>query len=318
MALELFKLQLIYYNLAFKKSGLVKLFFLAITMAAIPCLNLFIPIDGCDPSWTIEATKVRLNSTDLDAAFRDLMAANWLIDGYETLSIGRDAARAVMVLKKLGFSDAMGIYRSCASLFRHRKRLRPLPFYEGSFDFVFSTEMIDGVRVPARLVLEMERVLKPAGVGVVMRRVSGNFPVTAVMKAAAPVAAFLRFSDVVAVRTVNCTVMVVFKKRAMVGHEKHKAMEQKKVIPAGVRTKKSRDSAENYVGTYATLEKKKKLLPLSKADLSVVRKSTRGQITEMPRDSAGSHLGAYATTLKKRYLLNMPPFRTKKRYGNGG
>ncbi|XP_042489158.1 uncharacterized protein LOC122069253 isoform X2 [Macadamia integrifolia] len=357
-------------------------------MASIPCFNLFMPIDGCDPSWTIEATKVRLNSSDLDGAFRDLMAANWLVDGYETLSIGRNSARAVMILRKLGFPDAMGLYRSCASLFRHRRQLRALPFHDGSFDFVFSTEMIDGVRVPARLVLEMERVLKPARVGVVMRRVSENFPMTAIMKAAAPVAAFLRFSDVVAVRTVNCTVLVVFKKRTMVaglGHENHKAMEQKKVLPGDIMTKIPRDSTGNCVGTNAT--------PSSKADLSVARKSLRGPITEMPRDSAvnnvgtygtltkqqplseagfgvngnsaralitetprksvangvaayatlkkgllpetetgksagnlitemprdsaGSHLGAYSS-VKKRYLLNMPPFGTKKRYGNGG
>ncbi|KAJ4976195.1 hypothetical protein NE237_001301 [Protea cynaroides] len=290
MAVELFKLQLIYHNLAFKKSSLVKLFLLAIAMASIPCFNLLIPLDGCDPSWAIETAKVRLNASDLDAAFKELMTANWLINGYETLSIGRDAARAVMVLNKLGFPDAMGLYKSCSSLFEHRHRRRALPFNEGSFDFVVSTEMIDGVRVPARLVLEMERVLRPSRVGVVMRRVNGNFPVTAVMKAAAPVAAFLRFSEVVAVRTVNCTVVVVFKKRTMVRQEKPKAM-----IPSDVITKKPRDSAKYYVGIHAPLKKKTE----TDLSVSVTVKSTSHPITKMPRDSATNNVGALGTEKKK-------------------
>ncbi|KAF9609708.1 hypothetical protein IFM89_018156 [Coptis chinensis] len=125
-----------------------------------------------------------------------------------------------MVMRKLGFRDTVGVNsKPCSSLVK-RGDIYALPLKEDSFDFVFSTAMIDGVKVPARMVLEMERVLKEGRVGVVLRRVAGNVvPARDVMKAAAPVSSYLKFSDVVDVRTVNCTVMVIFKKRFLGGLE---------------------------------------------------------------------------------------------------
>ncbi|OVA07034.1 Methyltransferase type 11 [Macleaya cordata] len=217
MELGLFKLHVIYHNFS-SKTLLIRIFFLATVMALIPCL-VFYPIDGCEHSWTIQTVNLRMNVSDLNAAFRDLMARNWLTHGYRALSVGRDSVRAVMVMRKLGFTDAIGVDRKpCSSLVR-RGNIYGLPFKENSFDFVFSTAMIDGVRVPARMVLEMERVLRPGRIGVLLRRLSGRFPASAMTKAAAPVLSYLKLSDIVDVRTINCTVMVVFRKRFVANGE---------------------------------------------------------------------------------------------------
>ncbi|XP_010258649.1 PREDICTED: uncharacterized protein LOC104598325 [Nelumbo nucifera] len=281
MALKLFKLQLIYHNFSYK-SLILRIFLLSIAVAAIPCFNLVNTIDVCDSSWTIETVKLRMNVSDLEAGFGELMTANWLVEGNKALSIGRDSARAVMVMKRLGFADAIGVYRSCSSLFR-RGGIYGLQFGDGLFDFVFSTEMIDGVRVPARLVLEMERVLRPGGVGVVMRRLSGSFPATAVMKAAAPVGSFLRSSDVVGVRTINCTVMVVFKKR-------------------------DGDSSDDMI------DQKARLISPSTTG-SVQAKSVKDNtFTKMPPDLKGNYIGSpisAALKLKRRYLSKAPFIRSR-------
>ncbi|PIA52677.1 hypothetical protein AQUCO_01000503v1 [Aquilegia coerulea] len=163
-------------------------------------------------SW-VEITPLQ----ELDSAFTNLLTGNWLNHYYKAaLIVGKDSIKAVMVMRKLGFNDAIGVDRNKAYRSMVKKgSIYRLPFKENSFDFVFSMAMIDGVRIPARMVLEMERVLKPTRVGVVLRRVSGSVPTRDVMKAAAPVASYLKFSNIVDVRTVNRTVMVIFKKRSI-------------------------------------------------------------------------------------------------------
>lgn len=227
------KLQLIINHSS--KALIFKLLLLATAVATIPCFNLISeidPINGCDPPWArfrfrpLKMFGTPLNSTapenppnprkaltlDLDSVFKELIASGWVARGDRALCVGRGAARAVMVLRKLGFRGAVGVdSRACSSLVVKGDPYR-LPFAVNSFDFVYSGAL-DSVPVPARLVIEMERVLRPGKAGAVGRCVSGPLQMTEVMKAAAPVSSFLRFSDVAGVRTVNSSVMVVFKKR---------------------------------------------------------------------------------------------------------
>lgn len=144
------------------------------------------------------------------------MASDLMGRSDRVLCVGRRAARAVMVFRKLGFRSSIGVdSKACSSMVMKGDPNR-LPFGANSFDFVFSGAL-DAVRVPARLVMEMERVLRPGRSGAVGMFASGPVPTVSVMKAAAPVSAFLRYSEVVGVRTVNSSVMVVFRKRVGIG-----------------------------------------------------------------------------------------------------
>lgn len=220
----LFKVQFIYQNFSWKTS-FIRIFFLATLMGFIPCLNLVLnPIEGCDrrlplPMIRMKSTKVLtrnqpMSVSDLNLAFRDLMAGNWLVQGDKALSIGRGSLRTVKVMRKLGFVDAIGVARKPCSSYVRRGNIYALPFNENSFDFVFSTAFISGARVPARIVLEMARVLKQGSVGVLLTRLPGPTPATtALVKAVDPLASYLKFSDIVHVRRLNSTVIIVFKKR---------------------------------------------------------------------------------------------------------
>lgn len=157
--------------------------------------------DGCD-AFPSEVLAPLSNSTDLDAAFRELIARNWVSPGGRALCIGPGAA----AVRRLGFRTANIAAPAAACC--------GLPFAEASFDFVFSSAL-DRARVPARVVLEMERVLRPGRVGAVFSFLSGPVRPDGLMKAAAPVASWLRFSEVIGARAVNGSAMVVFKKRGL-------------------------------------------------------------------------------------------------------
>ncbi|KAK9165519.1 hypothetical protein Scep_000710 [Stephania cephalantha] len=209
MELRLLKLQLIYHNYS-PKILLVKIFILATAMASIPCFNFVYTVDQRDNLYTVQASNLRMNATEIQSAIEELLkGGEWLNYGDRALALGRNSAKTVMVMRKLGFPDAIGVDKKPCSLVK-RGDIYALPFKRRSFDFVLSTAFIDGVSIPAKMVIEMERVLKPGGHGVVLRRMYGHFPV---MKAAAPVASYLKGSDIVGVRAVNCTIMVIFRKR---------------------------------------------------------------------------------------------------------
>lgn len=153
---------------------------------------------GCD-AFLSEFPVPLANSTDLDAAFREMIARNWLSPGGRALCVGPGSGAAAAAARRLGFRTAAVAAPAAACC--------GLPFAAASFDLAFSAAL-DRARVPARVVLEMERVLRPGRVGAVLQLVSGP----SLMKAAAPVATLLRFSEVIGARAVNGSAMVVFKK----------------------------------------------------------------------------------------------------------
>eukprot|EP00262_Sarcandra_glabra_P015480 TRINITY_DN4772_c0_g2_i1.p1 TRINITY_DN4772_c0_g2~~TRINITY_DN4772_c0_g2_i1.p1 ORF type:complete len:259 (+),score=21.65 TRINITY_DN4772_c0_g2_i1:104-880(+) len=144
--------------------------------------------------------------------FREIMDKKLLNSGAKALSIGDQSASAVSALRKLGFSDAYGVnQRSFSSLLR-KGFVYQLAFEDGSFDFVFSSDL-DRVSVPALLVLEIERVLKPGGAGAVLMGVSSSNP-GSLIKTAAPISTFLKNSNVVQVGSIESFTLVIFKKRS--------------------------------------------------------------------------------------------------------
>ncbi|CAJ1893692.1 unnamed protein product [Sphenostylis stenocarpa] len=134
----------------------------------------------------------------------DLTANRLLYPGAKSLCVGEGSLVAVTTMKQLGFSSVSAVQTS-------RLEQKKVLYEDSSFDFVFSRDL-DKVSVPALLVLEVERVLKPGGVGALLVGTSGLHP-NDLIRAATPVSSLLRSSNVVHVGSVNELNLVVFKKR---------------------------------------------------------------------------------------------------------
>ncbi|KAL9331959.1 hypothetical protein ACSQ67_001569 [Phaseolus vulgaris] len=134
----------------------------------------------------------------------DLTANRWLHPGAKSLCVGEGSLMAVATMKQLGFSAVSAVETRS---FEQKEVL----YEDSSFDFVFSRDL-DKVSVPALLVLEVERVLKPGGIGALIVGTSGSHP-NDLIRAATPVSSLLRSSNVVHVDYVNELNLVVFKKR---------------------------------------------------------------------------------------------------------
>uniref|UniRef100_A0A1D1YS07 Putative methyltransferase PMT26 n=1 Tax=Anthurium amnicola TaxID=1678845 RepID=A0A1D1YS07_9ARAE len=180
------------------------LLFLTALAAAVLLVDLEIKSAGsascCDSGEVLPAA----NSTDLDAAFRALIARRWLSVSDSAICVGPGAAPAAAAMRGLGLRAA-----AAGSAATAPAPCCGLPFPTASFDFAFSAAL-DRVRVPARVVLEMERVIRPGRFGAVHCRRPGP---AGLMRVAAPVAALLRASEVVGALTVDGSAVVVFRKR---------------------------------------------------------------------------------------------------------
>ncbi|KAK7337059.1 hypothetical protein VNO77_17617 [Canavalia gladiata] len=141
----------------------------------------------------------------------ELMGKELLHLGARSLCVGEGSPMAVTAMKQLGFSSVSGVQTHRFFSLKQKKMVYELDYQDHSFDFVFSGDL-DKVSVPALLVLEVERVLKPGGVGALLVGASGSHP-NDLIRAATPVSSLLRSSTVVHVGYVNELNLVVFKKR---------------------------------------------------------------------------------------------------------
>ncbi|KAL6510905.1 hypothetical protein OROGR_022029 [Orobanche gracilis] len=145
------------------------------------------------------------------AVFKELMEKNLLQSKARTLCVGPKSASAVLALRHLGFFEALGVERHpYFSLFK-RRFVYELDFKDNSFDFVFSDDL-DRLSVPALLVLEMERVLRPGGTGAILVGGRGLYS-DRLVRSATNIASFLKSSDVVHACAVGSFTLVIFKKR---------------------------------------------------------------------------------------------------------
>lgn len=143
--------------------------------------------------------------------FEELMRKNLLSANATTLCVGAGSASAVLALGELGFSNALGITRHPFFSLLRRRFVYELDYADGHFDFVFS-RALDRVSVPALLVLEVERVLRPGGIGAML--VGGRELYSgSLIRTAASVSSFMKSSDVVHVCGVGSHTVVIFKKR---------------------------------------------------------------------------------------------------------
>lgn len=140
------------------------------------------------------------HTPNLDAVLIELSLSGWIAPGFgRAICVGPIPGGAAAKARQLGFQVTVG--DACCGL----------PFVTSSVDFALALAL-DRARVPARVVLEMERVLRPGRVGAVVRTLAVR--PAGLMSAVAPVASLLRFSDVVGARAVNGSAVVVFRKRA--------------------------------------------------------------------------------------------------------
>ncbi|XP_059663803.1 uncharacterized protein LOC132309517 [Cornus florida] len=143
--------------------------------------------------------------------FKELMKKDFLDSDAKALCIGEGSASAVLALEEFGFSNAFGVERHPFFSLLRKRFVYELDFKDNYFDFVFS-RALDKVSVPALLVHEIERVLRPGGTGAMLVG-ANSFYSGALIRSAIPVSSFLRNSNVVHVCGIGSFALIVFKKR---------------------------------------------------------------------------------------------------------
>ncbi|GLT92391.1 hypothetical protein SLE2022_102310 [Rubroshorea leprosula] len=143
---------------------------------------------------------------------RELMGIQMLSYDARALCVGEGSAAAIRALRDLGFSNVCGVYRHpIFSSLKRKKFIHELDYNDNSLDFVFSRDL-DKVSVPALLVLEIERVLRPGGIGAMLVRTSG-VEQNSLVRSATPISSLLKASSIVHVAHLNQLTLVVFKKK---------------------------------------------------------------------------------------------------------
>lgn len=164
------------------------------------------------PIWgSFESVQCKENVNLTINVVRELMGKHLLDYNAKALCVGEGSEPAVLALRDLGFSDARGVYRHRFFSLTRKRFVYELDYKDSSFDFVLSRD-VDKVSVPALLVLEIERVLSPGGIGAMLVGVSGLRP-NSLIRSATPVSSLLKSSTIVDVGYMQNFTMVVFMKR---------------------------------------------------------------------------------------------------------
>ncbi|PRQ56544.1 putative S-adenosyl-L-methionine-dependent methyltransferase [Rosa chinensis] len=133
-----------------------------------------------------------------------------LLNGDKALCVSEGSASAVMALQDLGFPNARGVYEHRFFSLKRKQFGYEIYYEDKSFDFVFCRDL-DKVSVPALLVLEIERVLSPGGIGAMLVGSSGLAP-NSLIRSATPISSLLKSSSVVHVNYISNFTLVVFRK----------------------------------------------------------------------------------------------------------
>lgn len=167
-----------------------------------------------NPIWgSFEPTHCEEDVNLTVSVVRELVGKQLLSYGAKALCVGEGSDSAVSVLRDLGFSNAHGVEERRIFLLKRKRFVQLIDYEERSFDFVLSRDL-DKVSVPALLVLEMERVLSPGGIGALLgaEGTTGSTP-NSLIRSAVPISSVLKASSVVHVKHINGFTLVVFRKR---------------------------------------------------------------------------------------------------------
>lgn len=142
---------------------------------------------------------------------RELINNEMLGFDARVLSVGEGSDSVAFTLREFGFSNAISAYKNPLLSLLRKQFEHKLEFESNSFDFVFSTTL-DRTNVPALTVLEIERVLRPGGVGAMLVS-SVDFDTRSLVRSATPVSLLLRSSEIVHVCGIHTFTLIVFKKQ---------------------------------------------------------------------------------------------------------
>ncbi|KAF3572360.1 hypothetical protein F2Q69_00061775 [Brassica cretica] len=162
------------------------------------------------PIWNfIESEKCKKNIDLTTQVVAELKGLNLLRNDAKALCIGRRSVSALLAMNLQGISDARVSHAPPVFAFKHRKFTSELHYDDASFGFVFSMDL-ETVSVPASLVYEIERVLKPGGTGAMLVGSDSN----GLVRSVSPVSSLLKNSSVVHVASLGEQVLVVFRRHS--------------------------------------------------------------------------------------------------------
>ncbi|KAI3696963.1 hypothetical protein L6452_29621 [Arctium lappa] len=142
---------------------------------------------------------------------KELINKDMLSLDARALCVGEGSDSDLLTLRELGFSDVFRVHKNPITSLLQKQIEHELDFKVNSFDFVFS-RTFGRVPVPALLVLEIERVLRPGGIGALLVGFS-NFHMGSLVRSATPVSLLLRSSEILHVCGIGSFALIVFKKR---------------------------------------------------------------------------------------------------------
>ncbi|KAF5773479.1 putative methyltransferase type 11, S-adenosyl-L-methionine-dependent methyltransferase [Helianthus annuus] len=145
------------------------------------------------------------------SVIREVMNHEMLSLDASTLCVGEGSESIVSTLREFGFSNAFVVHRNPILSLWNKPFEHKLDFESNSFDFVFS-RTFDRASVPALVVLEIERVLRPGGVGAILVGPT-NFHTRSLVRSATPVSLLLRSSEIIHVCGISSFTLIVFKKQ---------------------------------------------------------------------------------------------------------
>ncbi|KAK4776084.1 hypothetical protein SAY87_024045 [Trapa incisa] len=164
------------------------------------------------PIWSsIGSAYCRENANLTKLVVLELMGKNLLDSSGKTLCVGGASAACLTAIRELGFSDAAGVTRHPFFSIQQKRLVHELDYEDNMFDFVLSTD-VDTLSLPALLLFEIQRVLKPGGVGAVLIALSSSDS-KSLIRSVTPISSLLKASNVIHVGFVNDFTMVVFKKK---------------------------------------------------------------------------------------------------------
>ncbi|GAB2229648.1 hypothetical protein Drorol1_Dr00013897 [Drosera rotundifolia] len=166
-------------------------------------------IDRCDENGNVTMSVVS-----------ELIGMNLLNHDARALCVGFGCASSVGALREAGFVNVLGsglvnangVLQHSVFQLKQEEVVHVLDCEDNSFDFVLMRDL-DKVSVPALLVNELERILKPGGLGAVLIAGEGS-SAGSLIRSATSVTSCLRSSDVVHVTSLMGFTLVAFQKKS--------------------------------------------------------------------------------------------------------
>ena len=144
---------------------------------------------------------------------KEVMNKEMVRFGSRALCVGEDSETDMiaLTLRESGLLDAVSVHKNPILSLLRKELVGKLDFDANSFDLVFSSSL-DRASVPSLVVLEIERVLRPGGVGVMLVG-SNGYNTRSLVRSATPVSLLLRSSEILHVCGISSFTLIVFKKQ---------------------------------------------------------------------------------------------------------